>query len=280
MTTKSHGAFKGHGAFEVFAKAKINLTLHVTGQRDDGYHLLHSLVMFGDVGDRIWFEPSAQMRLEVSGPFAAGVPVDARNLVWQAAVLAGKIGHIRLEKNLPHGAGIGGGSSDAGALLRELGCDDDGLSLGADVPVCRLGCAAVMSGIGDRVDGLAGMSPLFAVLANPRVHLPTPQVFAGLEHRVNPPMSLPDAPFGSAADLIAWLAAQRNDLEAAAIACAPQIADVLTALGNLSGQGLARMSGSGATCFALFERADLAAAAAQELQATHPEWWVTDCALS
>ena len=121
-------------ATEAFAPAKINLALHVTGQRADGYHLLDSLVVFADVGDRIALTPGDALSLDVTGPFAVGVPADARNLVWRAAQAAGWTGRIALEKNLPHGAGIGGGSSDAAAVLRMLGAAGAALSLGADVP--------------------------------------------------------------------------------------------------------------------------------------------------
>ena len=147
---------------EAFAPAKINLTLHVTGRRADGYHLLDSLVVFADLGDRLWLDPGAQMSLEVSGPFADGVPRDDSNLVWRAAMAAGWRGAIRLEKNLPHGAGIGGGSADAAALLRALHGDDAmrvigpeaTLALGADVPVCLHTGPQRMRGIGEQLTRL------------------------------------------------------------------------------------------------------------------------------
>ncbi|WP_390912906.1 4-(cytidine 5'-diphospho)-2-C-methyl-D-erythritol kinase [Pseudosulfitobacter sp. SM2401] len=265
---------------EAFAPAKINLTLHVTGQRHDGYHLLDSLVVFANVGDRIWIEPADEMSLEITGPFAQGVPADARNLVWKAAVLAGHTAHIRLEKNLPHGAGIGGGSSDAGALLAALGCADTGVSLGADVPVCRLGQAAQMSGIGDMVEPFLGMPSLFAVLVNSGVHVPTPQVFKTLKNKDNPAMTGEFSTHDTAAALIDWVSDQRNDLEAAAIACAPEIAGVLEVLRGQPNQKLVRMSGSGATCFALFETAADAQTAAAAIRLQNPDWWVVDCALS
>jgi 4-diphosphocytidyl-2-C-methyl-D-erythritol kinase len=265
---------------EVFAPAKINLTLHVTGQRDDGYHLLDSLVVFADVGDRIWFEPADHMSLAISGPFADGVPADARNLVWKAAELAGETGHIRLEKNLPHGAGIGGGSSDAGALLAALDCTETGASLGADVPVCRVGQAARMSGIGDHVTALAGVPSLHVVLVNPGVHLPTPRVFKGLNKKDNAPMLAAVPEFKTSAELTTWVATQRNDLEASAMMCAPEIADVFDVLRRQTGQSLVRMSGSGATCFAMFETVENARAAARRIQSEYPHWWVVDCVLS
>ena len=153
---------------EAFAPAKINLTLHVTGQRPGGYHLLDSLVLFADVGDRLWLDAGPDMSVEVFGPFAKGVPTDERNLVWAAAQLAGWSGRIQLEKNLPHGAGIGGGSSDAAAVLRALGADIDGGNLGADVPVCCCSVATRMTGIGDILGPVVELPELFAVLANPK----------------------------------------------------------------------------------------------------------------
>ncbi|MDG1068196.1 MAG: 4-(cytidine 5'-diphospho)-2-C-methyl-D-erythritol kinase, partial [Sulfitobacter sp.] len=164
---------------EGFAPAKVNLTLHVTGQRADGYHLLDSLVVFADIGDRLWFDAGPQMRISVTGPFAEGVPVDQRNLVWQAAVLAGWTGHITLEKNLPHGAGIGGGSSDAAAVLRAFGGTADALQLGADVPVCLAHAPQRMRGIGEILDPIAPLPDLEIVLVNPRVAVPTAPVFNG-----------------------------------------------------------------------------------------------------
>lgn len=263
---------------EAFAPAKINLTLHVTGQRQDGYHLLDSLVVFGDIGDRLWLEPGSVMGLDVTGPFAQGVPSDARNLVWQAVDLAGWTGHITLEKNLPHGAGIGGGSSDAAAVLRALGANVDGAALGADVPVCVAGRATRMSGIGERLQPVDGLPTLEAVLVNPGAHVPTPRVFAGLARKDNAPMQeLPDRM--TAAAFHQWLRDQRNDLEAPAQALQPVIADVLKAISALDGAGICRMSGSGATCFALFEAPGLAELAARDLAAAQPDWWVQDVRL-
>lgn len=264
---------------EAFAPAKINLTLHVTGQRADGYHLLDSLVVFADIGDRLWCAPGPDMRLTVTGPFADGVPQDARNLVWQAAELAQWTGHIRLEKNLPHGAGIGGGSSDAAALLQALGAADSGLSLGADVPVCRAGSAARMRGVGEEVTPVLGLPSLHAVLVNPGLHVPTPRVFAALDSKHNAPMTDMPTPMTPVA-FDRWLRAQRNDLEPPAQAQQPEIVDVLNALRMRDGVGVARMSGSGATCFGLFDSRDLAERGARDIEGAHPDWWVRACALS
>ncbi|MEW9919701.1 4-(cytidine 5'-diphospho)-2-C-methyl-D-erythritol kinase [Marimonas sp. MJW-29] len=265
---------------EVFAPAKINLTLHVTGQRADGYHLLDSLVVFADIGDRLWFAPSETLSLTVTGPFSGGVPTDDRNLVWQAAEKAGQTAAITLEKNLPHGAGIGGGSSDAAAVLRHFGVSDGQGALGADVPVCLIPSAQRMRGIGDVLEPVPNLPTLEAVLVNPGVHVPTPEVFKALDRRNNPPMPdhLPE--FQSAGDFTAWLAGQRNDLQTAAAAQAPQIDDVLKALNACRGLKLARMSGSGATVYGLFEDRSAAETAATALADAHPDWWVRACRLS
>lgn len=265
---------------EVFAPAKINLTLHVTGRRNDGYHLLDSLVVFADVGDRLWLTEGDTLSLNVVGPFAEGVPTDDRNLVWKAAKLAGWTGQIRLEKNLPHGGGIGGGSADAGALLRALGIKDGALSLGADVPVCRLGRAARMSGIGERVEPLEEVPSFHAVLVNPGVHLATPSVFQRLVTKTNAPMKGVPA---AGADRITWndwLRTQRNDLQNPAREMASEIGEVLDALSSSAGVLLSRMSGSGSTCFGLFPSRAEAESAASNIFASHPDWWCVATELS
>lgn len=254
---------------EAIAPAKINLSLHVTGQRADGYHLLDSLVVFADVADRLWFEEGPQMRITVTGPFAQGVPSDTRNLIWQAAELAGWTGHIRLEKNLPHGAGIGGGSSDAAAVLRMFGGAERALMLGADVPVCLDMTPQRMRGIGEMLEPLTPLPELEIVLVNSGTVLPTGPVFAGLQSKQNAPMpdNLPD--FETAEELCHWLQAQRNDLEPPAREIAPEISQVLEALDSAL---LARMSGSGATCFGLYQSG--AAKHAAEIVKANPNWWV------
>lgn len=263
----------------VFAPAKVNLTLHVTGQRPDGYHLLDSLVVFADVGDWLTVAPGP-MGLRVTGPRAEGVPQDARNLAWKAAELMDISASITLEKHLPAAAGIGGGSSDAAAVLRALQdqtgqpIPDEGLALGADVPVCVQARAAFMRGIGEQVELMPNMPKLAAVLVNPGVEVPTGAVFNGLERKDNSPMT----PFADAADLLDWLRAQRNDLEPPACAVQPVIAHVLEAIAATDGCQLARMSGSGATCFGLFADGKTALAAAQQLQ--RAGWWVQAVTLS
>ncbi len=267
-------------ATEVFAPAKVNLTLHVTGQRPDGYHLLDSLVVFADVGDRLWLEPGDELSLKVSGAFSAGVPLDRRNLVWQAAEAAGWFGHMELEKNLPHGAGIGGGSSDAGAVLRYLQRPELAAGLGADVPVCFGATAQRMQGIGDVLAPIPALPELWGILVNPGVSVPTPKVFKGLRRKQNPAMPATIPGFKSAREMMLWMSEMRNDLEESAIAAEPAIGEVLRVLSGQPNVGLCRMSGSGGTCFALCDNQGWAEIVAREVQRAHPDWWVVDCRLS
>lgn len=253
---------------KAFAPAKVNLTLHVTGQRADGYHLLDSLVVFADVGDRLWFDPAPQMQIEVCGPFTMGIPTDARNLVWQAAQLAGWTGKITLEKNLPHGAGIGGGSSDAAAVLRAFGGAENALSLGADVPVCLDTAPQRMRGIGEELTQVPELPNFEILLVNSGAVLPTGPVFDGLVSKVNPAMPDEIPQFQTREEMCDWLRLQRNDLEAPAKTIAPEIDAVLGAMEDAM---LARMSGSGATCFGIYADARVAAA---RIKAAHPDWWV------
>ncbi|TGN53898.1 4-(cytidine 5'-diphospho)-2-C-methyl-D-erythritol kinase [Paracoccus liaowanqingii] len=256
-----------------FAPAKLNLALHVTGRRADGYHLLDSLVCFAAIGDRIALTPGP-LSLTIDGPFAAGLSADADNLCLRAARLAGGQAAITLTKALPVASGIGGGSADAAAVLRGLArmghpLPDRSERLGADVPVCLAGSPARMQGIGELLTPLPALPTLHLVLVNPGVAVPTPAIFARLGRRDNPP--LPPVPaFPDAPALIGWLQTVRNDLQPPAIAAAPVIADVLQAL-EASGARLARMSGSGATCFGLFPDASQAAAAAAAL--ARNGWW-------
>ena len=251
------------------APAKINLTLHVTGQRADGYHLLESLVVFADIADDLTLTPASEMRMSISGPFADGVPADARHLVWQAAELCGGKFDIRLVKNVPHGAGLGGGSADAAAVLRRLGHRDFALRLGADVPVCLSSTPQRMRGIGETLETLDAVPSFTLVLVNPGVHVATPTVFGALVQKSNPPMH--DIPTRLDADWIGWMSHQRNDLQAAAVQVAPEIGAPLSALKDAQ---LVRMTGSGATCFGIFEDVQVANATAARIAAQHPEWWV------
>lgn len=277
-----------------FALAKVNLTLHVTGQRADGYHLLDSLVVFAGIGDRLYAARAGVSSLTLEGPFGAGVPSDMGNLVLRAAAIFSPAQGVAftLEKNLPPASGIGGGSADAAAairaILRMLTEDNDAeatealfatldreavLRLGADVPVCLASRPARMRGIGNDV-ALVACPEAWITLVNPRVEVPTPQVFAGLHSKDNPAMPEVLPAWRGAADLADWLHGQRNDLEAPALTIAPVIGQVLGALRAEPGVLIARMSGSGATCFALSATKAEADAVAARVQAAHPGWWV------
>ncbi len=268
------------------APAKVNLALHVTGQRPDGYHLLDSLVVFADICDRLQFELSDRLKLTVKGPLSAGVPTGPENLILKAAALFGTdLGaHIQLDKHLPHAAGIGGGSADAAAALRGLSRlwnlplpkANALLSLGADVPVCAKACASRMQGIGDALTDVPALPPIHAVLVNPRVPVPTGPVFASLVTKSNAAMETPH--WTDFASFIQWLSRQRNDLEAPARILAPEVSDVLSAL-KAQGAALSRMSGSGATCFGLFESQKGAQTAAEAIAALYPGWWTQDAAI-
>jgi 4-diphosphocytidyl-2-C-methyl-D-erythritol kinase len=287
---------------EEFAPAKVNLALHVTGRRADGYHLLDSLVVFADAGDRLTLSESDADRLTISGPFASALSGDATpgapNLVVRARdalrVKAAELGvsappvHIALEKNLPVASGIGGGSADAAATLRgldrlwHLGVPRRdlraiGLTLGADVPMCLESLPLVARGIGEDIALIEDMPEIFLLLVNPLVEVSTPAVFCGLERRDNPPLDLP--PEG--APLEQWLGAlavARNDLQPAAEALEPKIGEVLELIREADPM-LARMSGSGATCFGLYRsRAGLERALAK-LEAARPGWYLQGASL-
>jgi 4-diphosphocytidyl-2-C-methyl-D-erythritol kinase len=268
------------------APAKVNLTLRVLGRRADGYHDIESLVAFAGVGDVLTFTPGAALTLAVRGPTASAAGDVADNLVLKAArSLAGEVeglalGHFDLSKRLPVAAGLGGGSADAAAALRLLARasgiapDDPRLlqaarATGADVPVCLDPRPRLMRGIGDVLSEPLELPRLFAVLVNPGVAVSTREVFGALQL----PPAAPAAPAGSVA-LMAEIAGGRNDLEGPAIELEPAIADVLAVLGKLPGCWLARMSGSGATCFGLFGSTAAASAAARSLRVGYPAWWV------
>lgn len=263
------------------AWAKVNLTLHVTGQRSDGYHLIDSLAVRVGVGDTLRITPSEQLELVVDGPFAKGAPLDDRNLVLRAARLldgAGTQGaRLHLTKELPAEAGIGGGSADAASALRLLSqhwgvsIPKDVAVLGADVPVCMADGPQRMSGIGEVLAQVGPLPECWLVLVNPGKSAPTPDVFRRLETKSNPPMPLDIPKFKDARGFAAWLGLQRNDLEQPAAQIVPEIAVCLAAL---QGALLARMSGSGATCFGLYETEDQAKHAAALIDLAHPAWWV------
>ncbi len=274
------------------APAKVNLTLHLCGRRSDGYHLLDSLVVFPVLGDRLEVRPAPGLSLEVSGPFAGALtPAPDNNLVLRAArALAGRQGvrdgaALHLVKALPVASGIGGGSSDAAAALALLSRlwdvpvpDDLALSLGADVPVCRAAPRPMrMQGIGERLTPAPPLPACWLVLVNPGVAVPTGAVFAGVSDRNPPaPPPLPEAGFAGFDEFAGWLATQRNDLQAPAVAICPQVGEVLDAL---AGAPLARMSGSGATCFALCATEASADALAARLRRARPGWWVAAAAV-
>jgi 4-diphosphocytidyl-2-C-methyl-D-erythritol kinase len=281
------------------APAKINLTLRVLGRRPDGYHDLESLVVFADFGDRLSFVRGGDLTLSVRGPNAPQAGEGADNLVLRAATAlaalepAVRLGAFDLDKTLPVAAGIGGGSADAAAALRLL-ARANGLapehpalfaaarSTGADVPVCLDPRPRIMRGIGEVLSPPLTLPALPAVLANPGVALATKAVFARWTAAAAPPVGLDLATLAKLKDrddLLHLLGTQANVLEAPAIAQAPVIADVLAVLRTLAGCRLARMSGSGATCFALFVSAAAAQEAAKILSAKYPHWWVQACLL-
>jgi 4-diphosphocytidyl-2-C-methyl-D-erythritol kinase len=272
------------------APAKVNLTLRVLGRRADGYHELESLVAFAGVGDALTFVPGDALTLIVSGPTAPAAGDSADNLVLKAArALAERtagltLGRFALSKRLPVAAGLGGGSADAAAALRLLAqangiaLDDPrlmqaALATGADVPVCLDPRPRLMCGVGDVLSAPLDLPRLFAVLINPGVAVSTREVFAAL----NLPPAAPPAPAGAPpapSALLAEIASGRNDLEQPAIELEPVIADVLSVISKLPGCRLARMSGSGATCFGLFETNAAATAAARTVRVGYPQWWV------
>ena len=275
-------------AVEALAPAKINLTLHVTGRRADGYHLLDSLVVFAGAADRIVVVPARSLTLDVTGPMAAGLAAEADNLVLRAARHLGVTGaRITLEKHLPVAAGIGGGSSDAAAAIRAL-CRMTGQALpdaaatamlGADVPVCLAARPRRMAGVGERLAEVPGLPPVWLVLVNPGVAVSTPAVFRGLDGHFGQAMPEALPGWADAAAFASFLRGMRNDLEPAAEALAPVIGQVRAALAAQPGCLLARMSGSGATVFGLFADPAGAAAAARAIRRAEPGWWVADAAL-
>ena len=278
------------------ARAKINLTLRVLGRRADGYHDLESLVVFADIADTLAFEPADVTTLDVTGPYAAASGATADNLVLKAhralrdSVSVLKGGRFILDKQLPVAAGIGGGSADAAAALRHLArvngiaFDDARLMLaalrtGADVPVCLASRACIMTGVGERLSPPLRLPALHAVLVNPGVPLATRDVFAAYKGGSQEHALSPQAVPHEFAALIDYLGAHGNDLTDAAIIRAPAVADVLAALRASPGARLARMSGSGSTCFALFATADEAKTAASHLAGAYRPWWVAPVVL-
>jgi len=282
-------------SLEAHARAKINLSLHVLGRRDDGYHALESLVAFAAEGDLLTLTPGDGLSLTVEGAAADAIGDPAGNLVTRAALALSlridglKTGHFHLVKNLPVASGIGGGSSDAAAALRLLaqanGIDigapllhEIAVGLGADVPVCLAQATRIMRGTGTDLAATIALDPIPALLVNPGVAVETAHVFAALGLKAGE-RCIDAAPLAVEAnalraDPVAVLRSQRNDLMPPATRVAPVIADVLGKVGSASGCLLARMSGSGATVFGLFATQDDAQAAAFRVGADNPNWWV------
>ena len=273
------------------APAKLNLYLHVLGQRPDGYHLLDSLVIFADVGDVVRVESAAALALEITGPFADDLAATdpENNLVLRAARSLASHGGIQptaaitLEKNLPVAGGIGGGSSDAAATLHALNArwglnmpDDElaalGLEIGADVPACLAAQTLYMAGAGEQIQLAPSIPPVALVLVGPNAPLSTPDVFNAFNAKWSEPGQL--GPTDTTEDFVQELASRRNDLQAPAIALQPAIGQVLESLGGEHGCLLARMSGSGSVCFGIFGSFNAAEIAAASIARQQPEWWV------
>jgi 4-diphosphocytidyl-2-C-methyl-D-erythritol kinase len=280
----------------MLARAKINLYLHVLGRRPDGYHLLDSLVVFAETGDEVTVAPSTDLSLTITGPFAGKLAADDDNLVLRAArglralggVSAGAA--ITLTKNLPVASGIGGGSADAAATLDALmalwkiapdraALERLALSLGADVPVCLAGKASFMGGIGEEIVPVAALPAAHLLLVNPGIATPTPAVFKARQGGFSPTGRWTE-PLQDARALALALQACGNDLTEAAITVTPPIRDVLAAIAATAGCLLARLSGSGATCFGLYVDAKEARAARDAVLAKNPTWWTVAAPIS
>ena len=277
------------------APAKINLTLHIVGRRDDGYHELESLVVFTRSGDTLSLDPGPDLGLTIEGPTAQAAGALDDNLVIRATrALARRVegleaGAFHLVKRLPVAAGIGGGSSDAAAALRllarlnDLAIEDPRIvaaagETGADIPVCLALTARMMSGVGERLGPVLALPPLPALVVNPGIPLETRTVFKRMALPVgwtNQASAHPLLRDGEEADAVFTLLRRgRNDMEDAACVLAPVVSDVLAVLGAAPGCKLARMSGSGATCFGLFTTCRAAGRAKKAIQAAHPGWWI------
>lgn len=261
------------------ARAKVNLTLHVGAIREDGYHPVESLVVFADMGDELRFEPADAYSLTIKD--ADNLPTDGTNLISRAVEMAGAPPyHVMLNKTLPISAGLGGGSANAAAVLRvfesEISDHDLAYSLGADIPVCRLSQTAMMCGIGEDVTLLPGLGQVSAILVNPGVAVSTGGIFNAIDRTPREQAPRCTAASGS---LLSRALSGENEMQGVAIEQAPIIADVLRALAQQPSCELARMSGSGATCFGIFRSDAQAQAGAQAISAAHPTWWVRACRL-
>jgi 4-diphosphocytidyl-2-C-methyl-D-erythritol kinase len=276
--------------FTLAAPAKINLYLHVVGRRPDGYHLLDGLVAFADISDSLAIAPSDGIAFDSDGPYADALGEPSANLVVRAArALAEATGRdanvtLRLTKRLPVASGIGGGSADAAACLRGLsrlwGLDPESAvvmrvaaGLGADLPACVIGRAGFIGGIGTEIDPAPQLPETGILLVNPGVALPTPDVYRKRQGPFTAPARFAETP-QDAADLARLLLERGNDLTEAAVALVPAIAEVLAQIAASRGCLLARMSGSGATCFGLYADRTQAARAAAAIRQAHPDWWI------
>jgi 4-diphosphocytidyl-2-C-methyl-D-erythritol kinase len=281
--------------FTLLAPAKINLFLHITGKRPDGYHLLQSVVVFANVGDRLTFSRHDSLFIDVAGRFAGDVCAPRDNLIYKAAQALGEnykiapTGQILLEKNLPVASGMGGGSSDAATTLKGLaqlwGLPEEfdrmqkiAGTLGADVPACLMRRPVWMEGVGEKMMRLPDMPDMHMVLVNPAVATPTPEVFRQFRAKFSPPIQF----IGRRKTMGEWIAdlkLYRNDLTEAAIAVSPEIKTALQSIAETQGCQIARLSGSGATCFGIYETPTAAHAAVNKLRQQHPEWWITPAGL-
>lgn len=295
-------AVHGPAASAVFheqARAKVNLTLHILGRRPDGYHELESLAVFADLGDELSFSPASEDHLSVEGSFAEAI--DGENLIFKAKRIVAEWlgremrGEFRLKKNIPVAAGLGGGSSDAAAAIRillraysTLGADgfiERAAAVGADVPVCLYNSAAWMRGLGERITPAANLASLPAILVNPRIKVSTAEVFRRLGAPPLGPEEAPGSPlekadFSGPEKAAALLNGGRNDLEKPAIAIEPAVESTLAAIRGQEGCLLARLSGSGPTCFGLFATQEIARTAAKAVAQAHPDWWTQAVTLS
>ncbi len=274
------------------APAKINLFLHVGARRADGFHPLQSLAVFTEMGDELALAPAGELSLTINGSFAQGLDGEGDNLVLRAARALGsrasgsKGAALSLTKNLPVASGIGGGSSDAAAALRglrrlwnadvpDVALREIAATLGSDIPVCLDAGGAFMEGRGEILRAVGAMPRIAMLLVNPKVVVPTKDVFAALEGRSGTELELPLEGFRDTADLLRFLETTRNDLEAPARKLQPVIGEVLGAIAALPGALFTRMSGSGATCFGIFADDGCCQRAAEILQDTSPGWWIS-----
>ncbi|MEM6616919.1 MAG: 4-(cytidine 5'-diphospho)-2-C-methyl-D-erythritol kinase [Pseudomonadota bacterium] len=287
----SNFGLSGHGlgasGLTCLAAAKVNLALSITGQRSDGYHLIDSLIGFAAIGDKVTVRAAETLSVSVDGPFASDVPTDDRNLALVSARALADLtqvwsptAHIQITKNLPVASGLGGGSADAAATVRLLArfwqaerhlleaCE----AAGSDGPMCLVSETLRARGIGEKLAPAPPLPKCAMVLVNPGISVSTAEIYGALTDRERPALSAPQ--YSSLAELVSYLEHEENGLEAPAISFAPAINDALKALRSEDGCRFARMSGSGATCFGLFDEQRHATAAANRLSAAHPAWWV------